>query len=137
MATRGRGAVLNVASTAAFQPLPTNATYAATKAFVLHLSEAAHAELRGSGVSVCALCPGPVRTEFMQAAEGLEGAEEQLPGVFWMAADAVARQAIDGLEKGKRVVIPGFMNRAGAITGQHAPRALFLPAAKRLWGRVL
>jgi short-subunit dehydrogenase len=137
MVERGRGAVLNLASTAAFQPLPNNATYAATKAFVLHLSEAAHAELSGSEVSVCALCPGPVRTEFMQAAEGLETAEEQLPDVFWMSADAVAKQAIDGLDKGKRVVIPGLMNRAGAITGQHAPRALFLPAAKRLWGRVL
>ena len=137
MVERGHGAVLNVASTAAFQPLPNNATYAATKAFVLHLSEAAHAELRGTGVSVCALCPGPVRTEFMQSAEGLETAEEQLPGMFWMSAEAVAKEAVDGLEKGKRVVIPGLMNRAGAITGQHAPRALLLPTAKRLWGRVL
>jgi short-subunit dehydrogenase len=136
MVDRGRGGVLNVASTAAFQPLPTNATYAASKAFVLHLSEAAHEELRGSGVNVCALCPGPVRTEFTQAAN-IESAEEQLPGVFWMSAEQVAKQAIDGLAKGKRVVVPGIMNRAGAMTGQHIPRALLLPAAKRLWKQVV
>jgi short-subunit dehydrogenase len=136
MVERGTGAVLNVASTAAFQPLPSNATYAATKAFVLHLSEAVHAETKDRGVTVSALCPGPVRTEFTQAAE-IESAEEQLPGVFWTSADAVAKDAVDGLEKGKRVIIPGLINRAGAITGQHAPRALLLPTAKRLWGRVL
>ena len=83
MIDRGRGAVINIASTAAFQPIPGTATYAATKAFVLSLSEAVHEELKGTGVTLTAVCPGPVRTEFMQAA-GIEQAEEQLPGVFWM-----------------------------------------------------
>ena len=79
MVGRGRGAVINIASTAAFQPIPGTATYAATKAFVLSLSEAVHEELKGTGVTLTAVCPGPVKTEFMKAA-GIEQAEEQLPG---------------------------------------------------------
>ena len=79
MVERGRGAVINVASTAAFQPIPGTATYAATKAFVLSLTEATHAELGGRGVTVTALCPGPVKTEFVEVA-GIGGAEEQPAG---------------------------------------------------------
>ena len=89
MVERGRGAVINIASTAAFQPIPGTATYAATKAFVLSLSEAVHEELKGTGVTLTAVCPGPVKTEFMQAA-GIEHAEDQLPDVFWMSSEAVA-----------------------------------------------
>jgi short-subunit dehydrogenase len=132
MVERRRGAILNVASTAAFQPMPGTATYAATKAFVLSLSEGTHAEVNGMGVTVTALCPGPVRTEFMEVA-GIE-AEESLPGVFWSSAEGVAKAAVDGLEGGKRVVIPGVINRATAIGGQHTPRALALPLIKRVWG---
>ena len=132
MVERGRGAVINVASTAAFQPMPGSATYAATKAFVLSLSEAAHSELGEHGITVTALCPGPVRTEFAQVA-GLGDAEESLPGVFWTSVEAVARAAVDGAERGKRVVVPGLMNRAGALTGQHTPRVLALPLVKRIW----
>jgi uncharacterized protein len=132
MVDRGRGAIINVASTAAFQPLPGTAVYAATKAFVLSLTEAGHAELRGTGVSLTALCPGPVKTEFVEAA-GLEDAGENLPEVFWTPVEAVARDAVDGAAKGRRVVVPGVMNRAGALTGQHAPRALALPLIKRIW----
>jgi short-subunit dehydrogenase len=136
MVERGRGAVINVASTAAFQPLPGTATYAATKAFVLSLSEAVHEELRGTGVTLTAVCPGPVRTEFMEVA-GLDRAEGQVPGIFWMSAEAVAKAAVDAAERGKRAVVPGVLNRAGAITGQHAPRALALPLAKRVWRQAL
>jgi short-subunit dehydrogenase len=135
MVERGRGAVLNVGSTASFQPLPGSATYAATKAFVLSFSEATHAELRPEGVSVTALCPGPVRTAFGQIA-GAGTAEERLPGPFWLEADAVARQAIEGMERGKRVVVPGIFNRAGAIGGQHAPRSVLLPVIGRAARRV-
>jgi uncharacterized protein len=136
MVERGRGAVINIASTAAFQPIPGTATYAATKAFVLSLSEAVHEELKGTGVTLTAVCPGPVRTEFTQAA-GIEHAEDQLPGVFWMASQAVARAAVDGAENGKRVVVPGILNRAGALTGQHTPRMLALPVVKRIWRQAL
>jgi short-subunit dehydrogenase len=134
MVERGSGAIINVASTAAFQPLPGTAVYAATKAFVLSLSEAAHAELKGTGVSVTALCPGPVKTEFVQVA-GLDDANENLPEMFWTPVETVAREAVDGAARSKRVVVPGVMNRAGALTGQHAPRALALPVVKRIWGR--
>jgi short-subunit dehydrogenase len=136
MVERGRGAVINIASTAAFQPLPGTATYAATKAFVLSLSEAAHEELKGTGVTVTAVCPGPVRTEFMEVA-GLDSAEDQVPGVFWSSAEAVAKAAVDAAASGKRAIVPGLLNRAGAITGQHTPRMLMLPIAKRIWGQAV
>jgi uncharacterized protein len=136
MVDRGRGAVINIASTASFQPIPGTATYAATKAFVLSLSEAVHEELKGTGVTLTAVCPGPVKTEFAEAA-GIEQAEERLPGVFWLSAEDVATAAVKGAENGKRVVVPGLLNRAGSLTGQHSPRVLALPIVKRLWGRAL
>jgi uncharacterized protein len=135
MVERRSGAVLNVASTAAFQPLPGSATYAATKAFVLSLSEATHAELKRHGVTVTALCPGPVRTEFGEVA-GAGGVEDQLPKPFWTSTEQVAKQAVDGLASGKRVVVPGLLNRAGAVGGQHAPRAVILPAISRAYRQV-
>jgi uncharacterized protein len=132
MVERGRGAVINIASTAAFQPIPGTATYAATKAFVLALSEGTNAELSGKGVTVTAVCPGPVKTEFADAA-GLTGANERLPGFIWTDVEDVAKDAVEGADKGSRVVVPGIMNRATALFGQHTPRALALPVAKRTW----
>ncbi len=132
MVERGQGAVLNVASIAAFQPLPGTANYAATKAYVLSLTEAISSEVRGKGVTLTALCPGPVRTEFTEVA-GIEGSEEKLPDVFWMSAKDVASQAVRGLEQGKRVVVPGLINRGQALAGRHSPRAALLPIARRLW----
>jgi short-subunit dehydrogenase len=131
MAERGRGGVLNLASTSAFQPLPMQASYAASKAFVLSFTEALHAELAGSGVSVTALCPGPVKTEFTQVAN-LTSADEKMPGFLWDEPDTVAKAGIAGLENGKRVVIPGALNRAGTIAGRHSPRSVLL----RVVGRV-
>jgi short-subunit dehydrogenase len=136
MVARGRGAVINIASMAAFQPIPGTATYAATKAFVLSLSEAVHEELKGTGVTVTAVCPGPVKTEFSQVA-GIEHAEDQLPDFFWMASEAIAKAAVEGAESGKRVVVPGLLNRAGALTGHHTPRVLALPIVKRIWRQAL
>lgn len=136
MVERGRGAVINIASTAAFQPLPGAATYGATKAFVLSLSEAVHEELKGTGVTLTAVCPGPVKTEFPQVA-GLQGAEDQVPGMLWMTPESVAKQAVDAAADGKRAIIPGLLNRAGALTGQHAPRMFSLPIVKRVWRRAL
>ena len=130
MARRGAGAVLNVASTAAFQPVPMQAAYAATKAFVLSFTESLHAELSGTGVAATALCPGPVKTEFADVAE-IPGTDA-LPGVFWTSAEEVARTGIEGLERGKRVVIPGAVNRVGALGGHHAPRGLVLRLTSRV-----
>jgi short-subunit dehydrogenase len=132
MVKRGRGAIINLASTAAFQPLPGTSVYAATKAFVLSLTEAGHAELKGTGVTLTAVCPGPVKTEFLEAAS-LEDAKDSLPGMFWTPVETVAQDAVEGAAKGRRVVVPGLMNRAGAFTGQHSPRAIALPLVKRLW----
>jgi short-subunit dehydrogenase len=131
MAERGRGAILNVASTAAFQPLPIQATYAASKAFVLSFTEALHEELGAHGISVTALCPGPVETEFMAVA-GMTESVSSTPKFVWATAEQVAKAGVKGLEKGKRVVVPGGLNRAGAIGGHIAPRSLLLPLARRL-----
>jgi uncharacterized protein len=133
MAERGRGAVVNVASVAAFQPLPGSATYAASKAFVLSFSEALHTEQRGSGVTVTAVCPGPVKTEFTDIA-GMTGIEEETPDAFWMSAEEIGRHAVEGTDQGKRVVVPGALNRAQSLIGQHTPRALALPLIDRIWG---
>jgi hypothetical protein len=133
MVNRGRGAVINIASAASFQPLPGAAVYAATKAFVLSFSEAVRTEQRGSGVSVTAVCPGPVKTEFTEAA-GMEGVERETPGAIWTTAEEVARQAVAGAAADKRVVIPGALYKAGSLLGQHSPRALALPLIERIWG---
>jgi uncharacterized protein len=132
MVERRRGSVINVASTAAFQPLPGSAVYAASKSFVLSFSEAVRTELRGTGVTVTAVCPGPVKTEFMTVAE-VPGVEDRTPGVVWMSAEDIARQAVDGAAHDKRVVVPGLLNRAGALAGQHSPRAVALPLIGRIW----
>src|SRR5581483_4829695 len=111
MVERRAGGVLNVASTAAFQPLPGQAAYGASKAFVLSYSQALRAELGGTGVTVTALCPGPVDTEFVDAANFTQAeAEGALPKFLWLSAEEVARQAVTGLERGRSVVIPGAAN---------------------------
>lgn len=127
MRQRGRGAILNTASTAAFQPLPGQAGYGGTKAFVLSYSRALGAELAGSGVTVTALCPGPVKTGFGQAA-GLSAEEEEsaLPKFMWVSAAEVARQGVEGMDKGRAVVIPGMSNAVLAHVSHHAPRRLVL-----------
>jgi uncharacterized protein len=134
MVDRGRGAIINIASTAAFQPMPSNATYAATKAFVLNLSEAVHEELRGTGVTLTAVCPGPVRTEFMEHAD-LDEAADKVPNFFWMTSEELARDAVEAAAKGKRAIVPGLINRAGAIAGQHSPRGVALRIARQAWRR--
>jgi len=133
MADRGSGAVLNVASTAAFQPLPGQAGYAASKAFVLSYSHALRGELSGSGVGVTVLCPGPVETGFAEAAGfSQEEAEGALPRFMWVPAPDVARQAVDGLAGGKPVVIPGLANKATAASAWLTPRRLLVPLLTRM-----
>jgi short-subunit dehydrogenase len=134
MLRRDRGVILNVASTGAFQPMPRSATYGATKAFVLSHSEAIHHELRGTGVSLTAVCPGPVRTEFADAAD-IPRADET-PGFIWMSASDVAREAVDALEAGKRTVVPGMLNYASMLFGRYSPRWALLPFANRIWSQV-
>jgi short-subunit dehydrogenase len=136
MTDRGRGAVINVASMAAFQPIPSQAVYAASKAFVLSFSEAVHSEVKKSGVTITALCPGPVATEFIEAAGFKKSKEELGPGFVWSSAEGVAKTGIDAAEKGKRVAIPGVGNRMVAIATQHTPHSVLLGTVAPVWRRI-
>jgi len=115
------GTIINVASTAAFQPVPWMATYGATKAFVLSFSEALSTELQGTGVTVLALCPGPTRTEFQQVAS-VE--HTGVPSFAYMDAPTVVRQAIESAKRGKAIRINGVINTIMAQSTRFAPRAL-------------
>ena len=123
MVERGAGAVLNVASTAAFQPLPGQAGYGAAKAFVLSYTRSIAAELKGTGVTATVLCPGPVATDFGKTA-GFTPREEKesLPQIMWVSAPEVARTAVAGMDAGKVVVIPGAANKVGAAVSTIAPK---------------
>src|SRR5271166_5888762 len=132
MVERHRGAVLNVASIAAFGPLPGQAAYGAAKAFVLSYSHSLRGELKGTGVSVTALCPGPVDTGFGEAAGfSKEEAESALPRVMWVPAAEVAKAGIDGLAAGKAVVVPGRVNQVASSFFRVAPPELLLPLFTR------
>ncbi|MEZ5178860.1 MAG: SDR family oxidoreductase [Acidimicrobiales bacterium] len=128
MVERRRGAVLNVASTAAFQPLPGQAGYGGCKAFVLSYTRSLAGELRGTGVTASALCPGPVDTGFGEAAGfDKEEAEAALPSFMWESAEAVARCGVDAMAKGRTVAIPGTANRVAATFAHLAPKSLLVP----------
>ena len=120
MIERKSGGILNVASTAAFQPGPKMAVYFATKAFVLSLTEALHEELKPHGIKVSCLCPGPTRTEFGEVAGfGGNGAFDRLA----MSAEEVVEKGLDGLDRNKAVVITGTINKIGALSTRFAPRS--------------
>jgi short-subunit dehydrogenase len=128
MVPRGRGAILNVGSTAGFLPFPGQSGYAATKAFVRNYSEGVRAELVGSGVTVATLCPGPVRTEFLKAA----GMDEKtfaaaFPKFLWMPSRDVARVGVDALEHDRGTVIAGLPSRLSTRLLQSLPRRVLLP----------
>jgi len=128
MVERGTGVVLNVASTAAFQPLPGQAAYGAAKAFVLSYTRSLSAELKGTGVTATVLCPGPVDTGFGEAAGFTkEQADDALPAMMWVPAPDVAQAAVAGMDKGTLVVIPGLANRAGAAFSHLMPKRVLLP----------
>jgi short-subunit dehydrogenase len=121
MIERKSGAILNVASTAAFQPGPGMAVYFATKAFVLSFSEALHEEVRQQGVSVSALCPGPTATEFGEVAGfGPSNPSSKLAA----ASGPVAEAGLRGIDRNRAIVIPGLMNKATAQAHRFFPRGL-------------
>lgn len=121
MVERRSGAILNVASTAAFQPGPGMAVYFATKAFVLSFTEAVHEELKPHGIRVSALCPGPTKTEFGAVAGFAEkGAFDR----FAADSASVVRAGLDGLDNNRAVVIPGVLNKVGAVSTRFLPRSL-------------
>ena len=121
MIKRKGGAILNVASTAAFQPGPNMAVYFATKAYVLSFTEALHEELKPHGVRVSALCPGPTRTEFGEVA-GF-GGNGLFDRVAMESAEVVAA-GLNGLDRNRAVVVTGFANKIGALSTRFAPRSV-------------
>jgi short-subunit dehydrogenase len=134
MVRDGAGAILNVASTAAYQPLPGFATYAASKAFVQSFSEAVHAELGGTGVSVTTLSPGFTHTEFGENA-GAGDKEAAMPEFLFHEAPEVARVGVEAMVAGRRTAIPGLANRASMLGGRVAPRSLLLPIVRQVTSR--
>ena len=132
MVERRSGAILNVASTAAFQPIPGQAGYGASKAFVLSYSHAIREELRPHQVSVTALCPGPVETGFAEAA-GIDPAEmaDSMPRMFWVPAAEVAKVGVQGMDDNRAVAIPGLPNKMSAAFGWLSPRRVLLPLVAR------
>ncbi|HEV8321873.1 MAG TPA: SDR family oxidoreductase [Myxococcota bacterium] len=129
-----RGGVINVASTAGFQPLGYHAVYAASKAYVLHFTEALAEELRGE-VQVCAVCPGPTETEF--AAVNLPGSQlPPLPKFVVQSAEEVVDEGLAGFDAGRVVVVTGLGNRIGAFMSGLAPRALVRRTTAQMYKRV-
>jgi len=124
MVERRFGRVLNVASLAAFQPVPTMAAYAASKAYVLALTEALHEELRGSGVKVTALCPGITETSMAEEIKAGSTTAAKLPKQFVSDPVDVAREAYRALMRGQVVLVPGVSNQVTAAWAQVTPRWL-------------
>lgn len=131
MIARGRGAILNVSSSAGFLPIAGFAVYAATKAYVTSFSEAIRAELRGTGVTVTSLCPGPVHTEFSEVAHRNPAAfEKSRPEFAHVSVEEVVRVALDALTADKALVIPGFIMKVGMLLVRLTPMSLLRVASR-------
>ena len=123
MMERGRGKILLVSSTAAFQPVPNMAVYAATKAYVLSLGEALAHEFQGTGVTVTTLCPGPTKTRFAAVAHANDSVAFQRQGGL-MESSIVAAQGYRALKRGRRTIVSGLANTIGAIGARIIPRSI-------------
>src|SRR5205823_2760809 len=121
MIARQRGGILNVSSSAGFLPIPDFAVYAATKAYVTSFSEALRAELRGTGVSVCSLCSGPVHTEFQEVAKRPGAQPDTGPEFVFVSAEEVVRDALAALQADRPLVIPGFPMKLGMFLVRITP----------------
>jgi short-subunit dehydrogenase len=135
MIAKRRGGILNVSSSAGFLPVPGSAVYAATKAYVTSFSEALRAELHGTGVSICALCPGPVRTEFQQVAKRTDGRPQIGPEFLVVPLKRVVQDAINGLEADKPIVIPGFAMKLAMLLARLMPMPLLRLLLRRYSSR--
>lgn len=133
MAERRRGAILTVASSSGFQPLPNTAGYGAAKAWAVSFSEALHTELRPQGVTATALCPGPVKTEFFDVS-GPHPVEGFFPKFVFLSPERCARDAVDALDRGARVRVPGPLYlRVFMHSSRWAPHGVLLPAMSRIF----
>ena len=126
MVERAEGAILNVASILGHGPIPNNASYSASKSFVITLSEAVHTELAGTGVSCTAFSPGPVRTDAIEDSD-VDDVMGGPPGVLWGDVDSIARAGVDAMEEGRRTAIPGLANQLFAAGSRYLPRTVVLP----------
>jgi hypothetical protein len=133
MLARGRGGILNVSSTAGFQPMPGWSTYAATKAFVSRFTEGIAAECHGTGVAVTALCPGFTRTEFQDQAEF---GDEVVPKFLWQSPEEVAAAGIAALERGRVYAVPGWAYRTLEVATGVLPKTAIRTAARLFYRRV-
>ena len=135
MVEQRRGAVINMSSSAGFQPLPYNAGYSAAKGYVLLLSEAVHAEVAEYGVTVTVVCPGPVPSGFQQASDA-DYFADRLPKITFVSAERVARDALDAAHDGRISVIPGGPQVNAALApSRRLPRWLVLPISKQVMAR--
>jgi short-subunit dehydrogenase len=135
MVERGRGAIINMSSVSGFQPGPYNAGYAAAKAYVLWLSEAVHAEVAAKGVTVTAICPGPVPTEF-PATNDADYLVDRLPSFTHVPAERVAADALQAAERGRASVVPGGpLVRFALESSRFVPAPLALPVIARMLKR--
>src|SRR5256712_5987959 len=130
MIANRRGGILNVSSSAGFLPIPGDAVYAATKAYVTSFSEALRAELRGTGVSVCAVCPGPVHTEFQEVATRSGGQPEIGPKFICVTVDQVVQDALAAVEADRPLVIPGVAMKLGMGLARMTPMAILRWASR-------
>jgi short-subunit dehydrogenase len=130
MIAQKRGAILNVSSSAGFLPLPGIAVYAATKAYVTSFSEAIRAETRGHGITVTALCPGPVHTEFDAIAERQTRSRKPRTSLAHVSVDKVVRAALAGIESNKALVIPGVAMKLLMTIVRALPLRVFRAAAR-------
>jgi len=128
MIKRGQGRILNVASTAGFQPGPLMANYSATKAYVISFSVGLAEEVRNSGVAVSVLCPGPTFTGFQERAGIRENAITKL---VMVDSRVVARAGYEGLMAGKAVITPGFFNKIGSLISRSIPSSLAVRSVRK------
>jgi short-subunit dehydrogenase len=124
MIAKRRGAILNISSSAGFLPIPGDAVYAATKAYVTSFSEALRAELRGTGVSVCAVCPGPVRTEFQKVAKRPGGRPEMGSRILFVSTKKVVRAGLAAIKADRPLVIPGIAMKLAMLLSRLMPMPL-------------
>ena len=130
MIGRKHGGILNVSSSAGFLPIPGFAVYAATKAYVTSFSEALRSELRGTGISVCTLCPGPIHTEFQQVAKRPGGEPETGPEFVHVSVERVVRDALAALEADRPLVIPGLAMKIGMFLVRITPMPILRWASR-------
>jgi hypothetical protein len=130
MIARKCGGILNVSSSAGYLPIPEFAVYAATKAYVTSFSEALRAELRGTGVNVCILCPGPVHTEFLEVANRPGGQPETGPEFVYVPVGKVVRDALTALESDRPTVIPGLAMKIGMFLVRLTPMPILRWASR-------